>query len=261
MPEISMTETLFGGLLLAVILFFAGRRLGLSSYWAGILSGTLPFLAYLVYSSYHWPGGDVLTIHFAVFLATAGILIVFGGMQKSKEKMHWAPKLIVVFFIGLVILNAILLSISSRGLPDKLAGIFLPNPERQKIHTVFPGVVPHDRNKSYEPHLQQVEQQKNLGWQVAIDGMDRLESNQPGIITVTLRDKQEQLIGSARIRLSMWRMANSRDDRVVDFREVGTGEYQAEVLVSDPGRWHAEFYVEHGQDIYLKRQPLFVEGR
>src|SRR5690606_40177525 len=60
LPPISMTGTLFGGLLLAALLFFAGRRLGLSGFWAGVLSGALPFLAYLVYSSQHWGGGDVL---------------------------------------------------------------------------------------------------------------------------------------------------------------------------------------------------------
>ena len=93
--ELSMTETLFGGLVAAAVLFFVVRKMGLSNFWAGILSGVLPFLAYIAYSTQHWPGGDVFTIHFAVYLANAGLLIVFGGMQKKKESMHWAPKLII----------------------------------------------------------------------------------------------------------------------------------------------------------------------
>ena len=59
--ELSMTETLFGGLLVAAIIFFAVRKAGLSNFWAGILSGLLPFIAYLAYSTSNWPGGDVLT--------------------------------------------------------------------------------------------------------------------------------------------------------------------------------------------------------
>lgn len=260
MLEFSITETLFGGLLFAVFLFFSSRRLGLSNYWAGILSGALPFLVYLIYSSYHWPGGDVLTIHFAVFLATAGVLIAFGGMQRRKEKMHWAPKLLIIFFVSLVILNAVLLSISSRGLPDKLAGVFLPNPEHQKIHTVFPGVVPHDRNKLYEPHLQQVEKQKNLGWEVAIEGLEQLRGDTAKVLTIVLHDKEQQPIQGAKIRLGMWRMANSRDDRVYDFKEIDAGKYQVEVIPTYPGRWQYELYIEKGQDTYVKQQPLFIEG-
>ena len=40
-PEMPMVETLFGGLLVAALLFFISRRLGLSSFWAGLLC-TLP---------------------------------------------------------------------------------------------------------------------------------------------------------------------------------------------------------------------------
>ena len=102
--ELSMTETLFGGLIVAALLFFVVRRAGLSNFWAGVLSGILPFIVYVAYSTQFWPGGDVLTIHFAVYLANAGLLIVFGGMQKKKESMHWAPKLIIAFFMGLVLI-------------------------------------------------------------------------------------------------------------------------------------------------------------
>ena len=57
--ELSMTETLFGGLAVAAVLFFVVRKVGLSNFWAGILSGVLPFIAYIAYSTQHWPGGDV----------------------------------------------------------------------------------------------------------------------------------------------------------------------------------------------------------
>ena len=45
--ELSMTETLFGGLVVAAVLFFVIRKAGLSNFWAGILSGILPFIAYI----------------------------------------------------------------------------------------------------------------------------------------------------------------------------------------------------------------------
>jgi hypothetical protein len=259
-PELPMTETLFGGLLLAALLFFASRRLGLSNFWAGILSGALPFLAYLAYSIQHAVGGDVLAIHFAIYLANAGLLMVFGGMQQKKEKMHWAPRLIIGFFISLVVLNGLLLSISIRGLPDFVAGVFLPNPSHQKVHTAFPGLIPHDLNKLYEPHLQQVEQQRNLGWQVRVDGLKDMRSQMATTIAITVLDKQNQPVQAAQVTLGLWRMANSHDDHKLSLKEVKAGVYQAEVMLPDEGRWITELQIERGEDRYLKQQPLYVDS-
>ena len=40
-----MTETLFGGILLAAILFFVIRRAGLPNFWAAVICGLVPFVA------------------------------------------------------------------------------------------------------------------------------------------------------------------------------------------------------------------------
>lgn len=258
-----MTETLFGGLILAAALFFIGRRLGLANFWAGVLSGLLPFLIYLVYSSRHWSGGDVLAIHFAVYLANAGVLTVFGGMQQKKQSMHWAPKAIIAFFIFLVILNAVLLSIASRGLPDRIAGFILPDKadnDAQKVHTAFPGTVPHDKNKSYQDHLAQVEQQRNLGWQVRLSGLDGLESRQGGKLTITLTDRQGQPIRAADITVGLWRMANSRDDQQLRLEEIEPGVYQAGILLPDAGRWLAKLEIRKDEFSYRQQQQFFLDN-
>lgn len=256
--EMPITETLFGGVLLAASLYFISRRFGLSSFWAGILSGALPFALYLVYCTQHTVGGDVLAIHFVVYIATAGILMVFGGMQQKKQKTHWAPRLIIGFFVGLVALQALLLSISIRGLPDAIAGVFLPNPNHIKLHTAFPGLIPHDLNKLYEPHLQQMEQQRALGWQINLDGLKELREQQTGKLTVTVLDKQQQPLQAAQVSLGMWRMADSHDDHKLELQEIKPGIYQTEIRLQDAGRWIAELHIEHGQDSFISQQTLFV---
>ena len=258
LPQIAMTETLFGGLLLAALLFFVSRRLGLSGFWAGVLSGALPFLAYLFYSSQHWAGGDVLAIHFAVYLAGAGLLTVFGGLQRKGQKLHWAPRLILWFFVGLVVLNAALLSIANRGLPEFFTRLLLPTPEGQKVHTVFPGVLPHDRNKSYEPHLQQIERQRNLGWQVSTSGFAALMAGRPGEVVVTVKDEQGAPLQGAKVSVALWRMANSNDDRVVALAETATGVYGATIELADAGRWLMTLHVERGQDHHQSQRQLIV---
>ena len=258
--ELSMTETLFGGVLFSAVMFFVVRRLGLSNFWAGILSGIFPFVAYLYYSTKFWAGGDVLAIHFAVYLANAGLLIVFGGMQIKKEKMHWAPRLIVMFFIGLVVLNAVFLSLSTRGLPDSFAKSWLPNPGNATLHTGFPGVIPHDKNKSYEPHLQQVDEQKNLAWKVKIVGFKELKPKHASQLNIELLDKDGKSVTGAKISLSLWRMANSRDDQTLDFVESAPGQYQVNCDLPAEGRWLTHLQISRGNDQYTSKQSIFVDG-
>ncbi len=256
--EFSMTETLFGGLVVAAILFFVVRKAGLANFWAGILSGVLPFVAYIAYSTQHWPGGDVLTIHFAVYLANAGLLIVFGGMQKKKQSMHWVPKLIIGFFIGLVLLNAIFLSVSTRGLPDVLTRAILPNPANHQVHTGFPGLIPHDRNKLYESHVQDIEQQKNLAWNVAIEGLDALRNNLASNVVIKISDKQHQPIIAATVTMELWRMANSADDQTIQFSETSPGEYHATLRLTDEGLWLTDLEILKDKAHYALKQPIAV---
>lgn len=258
--ELSMTETLFGGIFAAAVLFFVIRKLGLSNFWAGILSGVLPFIAYIVYSTKHWPGGDVLTIHFAVYLANAGLLIVFGGMQKKKERMHWAPRVIIGFFIVLVLLNAVFLSISTRGLPDFIARTILPNPSGKPVHTGFPGLIPHDKNKLYEPHLAELAQQKNLAWVVQVDGLNDLKNKQSSTVIIKLLDKQQHPIAGATVTIELWRMANSADDVTIPFMETSAGVYQAKLRLMDEGAWITDLQIVHGSDHFSNKQPISVAG-
>lgn len=261
MVVLTSTETLFGGLLAVAALFAVARRLGLSNYWSGVLGGTLPFMAYLGYSMMVWQGGDMLAIHLAVFMATAAVLGVFGAVRKgSKEKMHWAPKMIATFFALLVVLNAVLLSISSHGLPEKLSGWFLPNPDRQRLHTAFPGVIPHDRNKLYEPQMQHVEKQRSLGWKLELHGLDTLRSGSPGKIGIDVTDAQGRPVLPDRVELVIWRMANSGDDRHLVLKpSADGGGFVEELTLPHPGRWLFQIEVRRGQDVFLTKQSLFVD--
>jgi hypothetical protein len=255
----TFTETLFGGLLAVVALYFLARRVGLSNYWGAFLSGALPFLAYLGYSMSVGFKGDVLTIHLVIFMATAGVLGVFGGMKRSKEGMHWAPKLLIAFFSLLVVFNAALLSIAMHGLPDFVFRWFLPKSENTTaIHTGFPGAVPHDRNKLYEPHLQRIEQQRNLGWNISMKGLDVLRKTVPSEVLVSISDKEGKPLTGAKVSLALWRMANSADDRRLQLEDRGDGSYAIHLNLADAGNWISEIYIERGEDSYLMQQPITV---
>jgi hypothetical protein len=254
-----MTETLFGGLLAVVLLFFIGRRFGLSGYWSGVLGAALPFLAYLGLSAGNWPGGDVLAIHLVVFMATAGVLGVFSSIRRNKEKMHWAPKLIIGFFILLAVFNAVLLTISTHGLPDSVTAWFLPNQDKVRVHTVFPGVVPHDRNKLYEEHQQRVAEQRSMGWQVEVAGLDHLKSGVPARLAVMIHDAQGNPVVADAVTSIFWRMANSKDDRGHAMQPGQPGEYSTEITLPDPGRWIVHIDIRRGTENYQTQHSLLVD--
>jgi hypothetical protein len=254
----AFTETLFGGLLAIVALYFTMRRFGLSNYWSALLAGALPFLTYLGYSMSHGFAGDVLAIHLAVFMATAGVLGVFGGAQRKNEKMHWAPKLLIAFFAMLVVFNAALLTVSMHGLPSFIFEFFLPKHDNQIVHTAFPGSVPHDRNKLYEPHQQRLEQQRQLGWKVVPTGLDQLHQNATSKLVIHIADKDSQPVAGAKVSLALWRMANSLDDRRFELREDKGGEYAVTIKLANAGKWIADIYIERGKDSYVMQQPVIV---
>lgn len=253
-----MTETLFGGLIAVVILFFVARTLRLSIFWSSFAAAMLPLAVYLFISLGAIPEGDILAIHFVLYIITAVVLGVYASIQKVN-RMHWAPRLITGFFVFLVIFNAALLSISSHGLPIWLGNILLPNPQQQTLHTAFPGLIPHDRNKLYEPHLQELEAQKALGWQVSLQGLDQLRHDVASNIVLIVRDKNNAPLQADKATLSLLRMANSLDDHRISLEQVEPGRYQTKLNLPDAGRWIVELEITRGADHFLMQEPIFIQ--
>ncbi len=255
----TMTETLFGGMALMILLFFLLRRIGWALFWSGVISAIVAVVGYLVYSIQHWESGDVLAIHVVVYLATAGILVAFSNLQGKQHKMHWAPKLIIYFFLFLTLLNAVLLSLSMHGLPHYLVSFFLPNANQKQVNTAFPGVMPHDKNKSYEPHLNQLAKQQALGWAVDTSALNNLRPGQPNSISLRLVDKQGKAISAAQVTLELWRIADSRDDLRLDLAETSAGQYQAQ-WTPQAGRWMSLLSIQRGDDRYSLKASLNIVG-
>ncbi|MDR2220818.1 MAG: FixH family protein [Methylobacillus sp.] len=254
----TMTETLFGGMIAVVLIFLIARRFRLSSYWSATLAGLLPFGGYIAFIFNDSFGGDVLAIHFVVFIMTAAVLAVFSIASGRKEKMHWAPKLIIAFFIVLALLNAAFLSVAKYGMPDWLAKLTFPDAGETTVHTAFPGSVPHDNNKLYGDHQAQVEAQRKLNWQVDLQGLRGIKAGARQALTLTVRDAQGQPVVADNVMLGFWRMANSRDDRMMQLQAAEPGVYKTDVQLDDEGKWLVELHIARGQDTYHTKQALLV---
>ena len=154
----NLLTTLFGGALLIVALYFVLGMLHLPNFWRAVVSGGAVLLIYLVLVARLWPGLDVVAMHIAVFIVTAAILsLLHRRRAEQAPKLHWAPKVLIGFFLVLFVIDGAFIYIASHGLPEFIAQRVMPNADKGGARTAFPGVMPHgeDAAKAVNSHLKQ----------------------------------------------------------------------------------------------------------
>jgi nitrogen fixation protein FixH len=262
----NMLVTLFGGVVLVVVIYQALRGLGFPNYWRGVISGVVPLVAFATYATKHWSGLDVLAIHTAVYLSTATILTMLGARpaeQKAERRtrMHWGPKAIIAFFLFVFVINGVFLYISSQGLPPSLAKWLLPNSENENLHTAFPGVVPHGQEAAKEiaSELTARNRQMRLGWRVDITGLDALARDGAAQVAVRAHARDDAPMNDAQVSLDLLRPAQATSDFTLRLEPSVPGEYQAWVKVPEAGRWIAVLRVVRGGDEYRTEQQLTIQ--
>ncbi|MDP2961825.1 MAG: FixH family protein [Sulfurimicrobium sp.] len=259
-----MFQTLFGGALLIIVLYYLLRVFGVSNYWRSVISGTFSVTAYLAYSVVKWPGGDVVSMHMAVFLATATVLAVIGARQPGLAKrLHWGPKLIIVFFLLLFVIDGGLLIIAGQGVPPSVANWLLPpvsNSEKPP-HTAFSGVVPHGEEsaKTINQFMKNAEKQRRLGWEVEISGLDDLsQQSHPTTLSVTAREAQTRPLQGATVKLIVTRPGLAQPEQQTTLLETDPGVYRGQVTLSLPGMWVVAVQLERGEDRFEMQQKIQV---
>lgn len=246
--------TLFGGLGAVLVLYAAGGLWrGMSPMLRAVLAGVIPLAAYFVLIVGRWPGLDVVAMHISVFLAAALVLFAFTQFRRrSTGRMHWAPKLLTAFFIGLVFLNAALLYIASNGLPDPIARWWLGG--EGVVHSGFSGVVPHGEGaaKTVSSELSETHRESTLGWQVAVSGLDSPGSERPLHIRVTDRSKVPVERMDAEVRLL--RPGETAPVLTLPLSEAEPGVYLGVLSLPASGRWLLELRLK--QDDVLRYRSM-----
>lgn len=255
-----MFQTLFGGVLAIASIYYLLKILGVGNYWRGIISGLLPVSAYMAWSISHWPGGDVLSMHMAVYLATATVLTLIGIHRPGEsKKLHWGPKLIIGFFLILFVIDASLLMISGQGVPEPVAKWLLP-PAKKSVtpaHTAFSGVVPHGEEaaKTISQHRASTEKQNRLGWRVQILGLDNMATGKESLITVSARNAEGKPLTQARAGLALIRPGAAQPEQMLELVETDPGDYRAPLNILQPGVAVIVVRLQQGRDKFeLERQ-------
>ena len=144
----NLATTLIGGIIVILTLFLLIHRFtrlngkAVAMWMALLVIGTV-----IPYSILFWPGADVFAIHFAVYLMTVYILGIITSQRESavNRSWHWGPYVIGGFFLVVISVDSVLVTLAQKGMDSNIAKIWLPKPDSGvKVSSFFPGTVSHD---------------------------------------------------------------------------------------------------------------------
>jgi nitrogen fixation protein FixH len=242
---------------LTALLFGLLRTFRLSNFWAAVLSAALPSFAYMIYSVARWPGLDVLTMHVVAYPTVALLLYQIGGSKDAPyQGIHWAPKLMIGFFVILTIILGSFVYIAGNGVPPSVAQWLLPDAQGKTVHTGFAGVVAHgeEASKSIAHYRSMDSKLSKLGWNVEVTGLDALQTGMPGEVRVKLSDQQSASVENVAVSMALGRPGQPAD-KVFDLTALGGGDYVAHIQLPDAGEWLAVLKLAHaGENIVFERE-------
>jgi nitrogen fixation protein FixH len=253
------------GLLVQLLVFFVlWRGLRMAAKGAALIVGLLALALYVPYAIIVWPGADVLALHIAVFSVTAYALGLIAGYREAHANaggFHWAPTLIIAFFVVLILFNAVLVVVATRGLPEPLARALLPATSERTVSSAFPGVVANDFQKKeslYNTYLEQVRAQQARGWAVRMGWVGDAHAGKPALFQVAVDDRHGAAVRSAEVRGTFLRASDTRLDQSITLAEVASGVYQGEITLPVHGAWELMLEIRRGDDRHQVRATTAV---
>ena len=252
--------TLFGGLLAVLVVYAIGGAFrSLSPMLRAVLAGVIPLISYFVLIVGRWPGLDVVAIHISVFLATALVLFALTQFRRrSSGRLHWAPKLLSGFFVGLVFLNATLLYIATKGLPEPVARWWLGS-DGTAVYSGFSGVVEHGQAaaKAVSSELSQLHRESQLGWQVELSGLDGAGNTHP--IQVRVKDRTGLPVERIQAEVRLLRPGAPAPTLTLPLNPVEAGVYIGALTPPAAGSWLVELRLLQDAEVrYRSTQELIA---
>ncbi len=220
---------------------------------------------YVPYGILRWPGGDVFALYLAVYLLTSLVCGMLLGARARGQGLHWGPALIAGFFIVVVVLGAAFVVVAERGLPPVLERWLLPTADsKREITSIFPGVISHDFQKKealYNQYLQQVERQRQRGWQIQKGWLTEPVVGEPAVFRVAARTRAGEPLAGATVTGQFLRPSGSALDVAFELTEREPGVYEAILKLPAAGVWNLVLQIRQGDELHEIRANTQVAGR
>ncbi|MDG4554808.1 MAG: FixH family protein [Candidatus Competibacter sp.] len=264
-----MSDLWFGLAAGVALIVLANLGLVRLARWNAKQAATVVALAtvglYVPYGIVRWPGGDVFAIHLGIYLLaslTCGMLL---GARASGRGLHWGPVTIAGFFIFVAVSGAVFVSVAERGLDPVLWGWLFPEPSDQReVSSMFPGVIARDFHKKealYNQYLQQVERQRQRGWQVHKGWLNEPIAGQPALFRATVQTRDGEPLASATLVGQFLRPSTSTLDVDFTLAETAPGVYEAPVSLPVAGHWNLVLQIRKGEELHEIQANTRVRDR
>ena len=264
----NLATTLIGGIIVILTLFLLIHRFtrlngkAVAMWMALLVIGTV-----IPYSILFWPGADVFAIHFAVYLMTVYILGIITSQRESavNRSWHWGPYVIGGFFLVVISVDSVLVTLAQKGMDSNIAKIWLPKPDSGvKVSSFFPGTVSHDfqqKGQQYNAYLDQVAEQHKLGWQVSKGWLHAPVANKDTGFKVRILDSNKKPVAGANVVAQFLRPSDKRQDRIYMLTETAAGDYQNDVNLPLPGRWSVVLKIEQAENRFDVRAATTINAK
>lgn len=253
-----MTDLLLGLGIGAALIVLANLALirftKVSAKWAAAVTGLTTVGLYVPYAILRWPGGDIFAIHLAIYLLAALICGMLFSVRASGQGLHWGPATLIGFFIFVAVSGAVFIAVAEHGVPRWVRDWLLPEPANQReTVSMFPGVIAHDFHKKealYNQYLQQVERQRQRGWQVQKGWVGEAVAGQPALFRVAVQTREGEPLTGAVVDGQFLRTSTSKLDVDFALNETAPGIYESKVTLPAAGRWNLVLSVRKGDDLH-----------
>ena len=249
----SMAVTIPAGVLILIALYLLFYRFTpLNARQSGFVISLLALAIYLPVALLNWPGADVLALNITVFfMATYLLAMLFSHQERRKLQsadqlnskwFHWGPALIVSFFVVILIVDAVLVTLSKEGLPKGLQQFLMSDDSgKQQSDMQFPGVMYnnyHKKEQKYNQYLRQQEKIENRGWTLRKGWLASPSAGQASVFQFVIEDPSGQNLEGAKVSGRFMRASDSKDDIEFTMDEVSPGIYQSRLELPYAGLWH-----------------------
>ncbi|MFZ4789343.1 MAG: FixH family protein [Candidatus Competibacteraceae bacterium] len=260
MPDLLLSLAVGAGLIVALNLALI-RFTRTNAKLAAAVTALITVGLYVPYSIIRWPGGDIFAMHLAIYLLASLACGMLLSVRSSGQGLHWGPTALSGFFIVVVIIGAVFVTVAERGLTSSWGRWLLPDSERGPVSSMFPGVISHNyhqKEELYNDYLQQVEWQRQRGWQVQKGWLIDPVANQPAIFRVAVQTRDGEPLTEATVVGQFLRSSSSKLDVEFNLSERAPGRYETDVKLPLPGAWNLVLQIRKGDDFHEIRANTTV---
>jgi len=268
--------TLAAGVFFILVVHSAMRFFtGISSLKTSLITFVALCSVYVPLLILDWPNIDVFAIQFAIYGVTLYLLSILHGQSIINTKLiaeghdikrgwHWGPALIIGFFVGVIAVNSVFLTVAQQGSDSKLKVMFIPKLKSgSEVTSYFPGIVEHnyhEKEDQYNDYQQRLVKQRERGWNIKFGWDEKPIANKKATFLISLKNAKNEPITKAKVSGSFQRGNTSSQDQPVSLVETEDGLYKVDIALKFPGRWELLLTVDSPQGDYdLKASTQVAE--